>query len=315
MLMRVDAHCTDAILSRRQLLLSPLLLLSCNREITHQRVDPALAPLIPQDTTTLIGVRADNLRNTPAWDKLFPAQGPITLEALKKRTGLDLRTGMHEAVLCSGGKHRVALIRGKFVDGGITNAGIEPDLKLEGAQKLPYKGFSLIGREEEAVTFFNSSVAAAGRASALRSLIDSREIKNTVPQALLAMVETLPPESHIYVVSTSPSIPETGIGGVRSLPLSLKSAKAYLDFRSGAALQAEAVGASDADAKKLIDGLRGIISILRMTLKGEQKDLIGLLDAMQLYQEGAVVRIQANISLDAVLNGLKSLDMFGTGRA
>ena len=295
--------------------MAPFFLVACNREITHQRVDPALAPLIPHDTTTLVGVRIDNLRKTPAWDKLFPAQGPSALDSVQKQTGLDLRVGSHEAILCSGGKHRVTLIRGKFVDGGITNAGLEPDLKLEGAQKLPYKGFSLIGREEEAVTFFNSSVAVAGRAAALRSIIDSRELKNTVPQALLAMVETLPPESHIYAVSTSPTIPATGIGGVRSLPLSLKSAKAYLDLRIGAALHAEAEGVSVADAKKLIDGLRGIIGILRMTLKADQKDLIGVLDAMQMSQDGPTARIEANLSLDAVLNGLKSLDMFGTGRA
>lgn len=295
--------------------MAPFFLAACNREITHQRVDPALAPLIPHDTTTLIGVRIDNLRKTPAWDKFFPAQGAGALDSLKKQTGIDLSVGAHEAILCSGGKHRVTLIRGKFVDGGITNAGLEPELKLEGAQKLPYKGFSLIGREEQAVTFFNSSVAVAGRAAALRSIIDSRELKNTIPQALLQLVETLPPESHLYVVSTSPTIPEAGIGGLRSLPLSLKSAKAYLDLRTGAALHAEAEGSSDADAKKLLDGLRGIIGLLRMTLKGEQKDLLAVLDAMQLTQEAATVKLDANLSLDAVQNGLKSLDMFGTGRA
>lgn len=55
--------------------------------------------------------------------------------------------------------------------------------------------------------------------------------------------------------------------------------------------------------------------ILRMTLKADQKDLIGVLDAMQMSQVGATARIEANLSLDAVLNGLKSLDLFGTRRA
>jgi hypothetical protein len=263
----------------------------------------------------LVGARIDNLRKTPAWDKLFPASGPIALESLKKQTGLDLRTAMHEVIYCSGGRHRLALIRGKFVDGGITNAGLEPELKIEGAQKFPYKGFTLVGKEEEAVTFFNSSVAVVGRASALRAIIDNRELKNAVPVGLLAMVDGLPPESHFYVVSNAPTLPQGGIGGVRSLPLSLKSVKAYLDMRTGASLRAEAEGTSADDAKKLIDALRGITSLLRMTLKGDQKEMLGMLDAMQFYQEGAMVRIQADLSLDALMNGFKSLDLLGAGRA
>jgi hypothetical protein len=312
MLMRVNAHRTEAILSRRQLLLSPLLLAACKKEVLHQRVDPALAPLIPGDTTTLIGVRVDNLRKSTAWEKLFPAQGPIALETLKKQSGLDLRTGLYEAVFCMGGKHRVALIRGKFVDGGITNAGLEPELKIEGAQKLPYKGFTLVGKEEEAVAFLNSSVALVGRASALRSVIDARVLKNAIPEALLAMVETLPPESHLYAVSTSPTLPEGGVGGLRSLPLSLKSAKAYLDLSQRVSLRAEAEGVSAGDAKKLIDGLRGMLGLLRITVKPEQKEMLGMLDAMKFSQQGSTVTIQADLSLDAVLNTLKSLDLLGT---
>jgi len=315
MLMRVDAHLTEAILSRRRALLAPLLLFGCKQEVKHQRVDAALAPLIPPDSTTLIGARIDNLRKTPAWDKLFPATGPIALETLKKQTGLDLRTATHEVVYCLGGKHRVALIRGKFVDGGITNAGLEPDLKIEGAQKLPYKGFVLVGKEEEAVTFFNSSVAVLGRASALRSIIDNRQLKNSIPAGLIAMVETLPPESHFYIVSNAPTLPEGGIGGLQSLPLALKSAKGYLDARTGASFRAEAEGVSVEDAKKLLDGLRGISNLLRLTLKGEQKDLARMLDAVQFYQEGATVKMQAELSLDSLMNAFKSLDLMGSSRA
>jgi len=313
--MRVDAHLTEAILSRRRALFAPLLLFGCKQEVMHQRVDAALAPLIPPDTTTLIGARIDNLRKTPAWDKLFPAQGAIALERLKQQTGLDLRTAMHEVVYCLGGKHRIALIRGKFVDGGITNAGLEPDLKIEGAQKFPYKGFMFIGKEEEAVTFFNSSVAVLGRASALRSIIDNRQLKNSIPTGLLAMVETLPPESHFYMVSNAPTMPEGGIGGLQSLPLALKSAKGYVDARIGASFRAEAEGVSVEDAKKLLEGLRGISSLLRLTLKGEQREMVGMLDAVQFYQEGATVKMQAELPLESLMNAFKSLDLLGAGRA
>jgi len=297
------------------MLLAPLLLAGCNREVTHQRVDPALAPLIPQDTTTLLGVRLDNLRKTPAWDTLFPAKGTIALESLKQQSGLDIRNGMYEAVFCTGGRHQAALIRGKFVDGGITNAGLEPDIKIEGAQKFPYKGFMLVGKEEQAITFFNTSVAILGRASAIRTIIDNRDLKNTIPKDLLALVETLPPESHFYVASTKPAIPEGGIGGIRSLPLSLMSAKAYIDLTTGASLRAEALGASPEDAKKLHDGIKGVLGLLRMTLKGNQQELLAALDNVQLYQEASSVKLQANLSLDAIIKGLQSLDLLNKNRA
>jgi len=315
MLMRVNAHLTEAILSRRGALLLPLFLTACKTEVTHQRVDPALAPLIPPDSTTLVGIRLDKIRKTPAWDKLFPEKGVSALDGLQTQTGMDLRTGMHEAVYCSGGRHQLVVIRGKFVDGGIANAGLEPLIKLPGAQKLPYKGFTLVGQEEAAVTFFNSSVALSGRASALRAAIDNRELKHSFPQTLLNMVDALPPEAHIYVVSTKPAFPERGIGGVTSLPLTLSKAHAYVDLRTGVALRAQAEGGSVDDAKKLLDGLRGLTSLLRLTLKGDQKGLSNVMDAMQFTQDGATVKLQADLSLDDLMKGLKSLDLLGPIRA
>src|SRR5436190_3993219 len=106
------------MLSRRALLAAPFLITSCNRTPTHQRVDPALAPLIPADTTALAGIRVDNLKKTPAWAKLFPPNSPSPFGAFEKRTGMDLRNSLYEVVYCLGGKHPVALVRGKFVDGG-----------------------------------------------------------------------------------------------------------------------------------------------------------------------------------------------------
>jgi len=313
MLMRVDAHGSRPILSRRGLLLTPLLLAGCKQEATRQRVDPALAPLIPPDTTMLFGARLDHLKKTSAWDQFFPAQGSIALESLKKQTGLDIRTTTHEVVYCSGGKHRVALIRGKFVDGGITNAGLEPELKIEGAQKFPYKGFSLVGKEEEAVTFFNSSVAAVGRASALRQIIDNRELKNSIPMGLLAMVDALPPEAHFYVVSNRPELPAGGIGGIRSLPLALTSFRAYLDLRTGASLRAEASGASNEDAKKLHDAIKALVGLARVANK--DKDLAAILDGIRFFQEGQIVKFESDLSRETLRRGFDLLDSMGTTRA
>ncbi len=308
MLMRIDTHGSKGILSRRNLLLAPLALAACKREVTHQRVDPALAPLIPSDTTTLIGLRVDNLRKTPYWDKLFPATGPSILDNLKLQSGLDLRTGLYEAVYCNGGRHNLALIRGKFVDGGITNAGLEPQLNIPGAAKFPYKGFTFVGQEEQAVTYFNSSVFIAGRASALRYVIDNREQKNAIPRNLLALVETLPPEASIYIASVQPRLPEGGIGGLKAMPVTLTTFKSWLDLRSTATLKAEVVGATPEDARKFHDGLKGLVSIVRMTARDDQKDILAALGTMQLFLEGTTVKLSADLPVDAITRSLGGLD-------
>lgn len=311
MLMRVDAHDTKGILSRRELLLTPVLLAACSREATHQRVDPALAPLIPPDTTSLIGVRVDHLRNTPAWPKLFPPNGEIALEKLKAQTGLDLRTGLYEAIYCIGPKHRIALIRGKFVDGGITNAGLEPELKIEGAVKFPYKGFTLVGQEEHAVTFLNSSVFIAGRASAIRAVIDNRELKNAIPKPLLALVDTMPPTAHCYFATARPTIPEGGIAGIQSLPLSLNTVKAWVDFSTQATLHAEAVGPTPDDAKKLEEGLKAMASIARMT---DPKNLGKTLDTVQWTLDGNTLRMTGELPMDVLVRSLSGLDPLTAGK-
>ncbi len=310
MLMRIDAHGTPAILSRRAALLAALGLAACKREATHQRVDPALAPLIPAGTTTLIGVRVDNLRKTPAWAKLSPM-----LNGLSKRTGLDVAQTVHEVVYCLGGKHRAALIRGKFVDGGPNNSGIEPQLKLEGAQKFPYKTHTLIGQEEFAATFFNESVVVAGRASALRAVIDGQALKHAVPEDLLAMATALPPEAYIYAVSNKPAIPEAGIAGVRSLPLTLKTATGYFDLRTAAALRIEAVGQSPADAQKLAEGIKAMVGLFRMTLKPAQTDMLAILDGLHYFQDGDKVKVDLDLPLDAALKLLEGLDISGSALA
>ncbi|WP_155121469.1 hypothetical protein [Bryobacter aggregatus] len=313
--MRINSHRTPAILSRRATLLAGLGFFGCGREGTHQRVDPALGPLIPSDTTTLVGIRLDHLRKTPAWKQLFPDNAPSVLDGLAKKSGIDVKETVHEVLYCLGGRHRCGLIRGKFVDEGPNNSGMEPQLKMEGAQKFPYKGFTLIGKEEFAATFFNSSVVALGNAAAIRAIIDNNERKNAVPQALLNMVQALPVAANVYAVSTSPSIPEGGVGGVRSLPLTLKSAWAYADLTTTASIRAEGEGTTAEDAKKLVDAFKALTSLLRMTLKPAQKQMLTVLDSLQVVQDNAKVKLQADLPLETVLDLLKGIDLSDKLRA
>jgi hypothetical protein len=296
-------------LSRRGALALSLASLSCRPAPTRQRIDPALSPLMPAGTSAVIGVRLDQIRKTPAWEKLFPANGQLALDSLKKRTGIDIRDDLYEVVYCLGGRHRLVLMRGKFTDGGIANSGLEPQLKLPGAVKMPYKGFQMIGTEETAVTFFNSSVAAAGKASALRTVIDNRERKDTIPTALLSLVETLPPEAHVYLASSDPRLPEGGLGGLKSLPLTLSAAKMYLDLRVGASLRGEAEGVQEPDARKLVEGWRGFLGFLRLQQNEANRQILAITDQMRVSQAGKTALLEGELPLESILGAVALLDM------
>jgi hypothetical protein len=293
---------------RRTVLALPLAFAACRPTPTRQRIDPALSPLLPRGTTTVIGMRLDHIRKTPAWEKLFPASGSLAIEELKKRTGIDIRDDLYEVVYCVGGAHRAVLMRGKFTDGGVANSGLEPQLRLQGAVKMPYKGFNLIGAEENAVTFFNSSVAAQGKAGALRTIIDDREAKDVIPVELLALVETLPPEAQVYLVSTAPVIPEGGIGGLKSLPLTLKTAKMYLDLRTGAQLRGELEGVTEDDARKLVEGWRAALGFLRLRPDENTRQMLTLIDQFRVTHDGRLARLEADLPVELLFGALALLD-------
>lgn len=288
--------------------MSPLLLAACGKEPTQARVDAALAPLIPKDTTTILGIRFDLLKKTPVWGTLFPAGKPSVLDAFERRTGMNIREQLYEAIYCIGGEHRPILIRGKFTNGGVANAGLEPELKILGAQKSNYKGYSIIGQPNASVTFFNSSVAIAGRVPAIHSMVDARKEGGAIPTALLDLVNALPHTAHIYLVSTKPELPTGGIAGFQSLPLILNSLKAWIDPTGSVTLHAEATGQSPADARKLSEGLRGGIGLLRSLSKKGDEDMKQILEGIQLSEEGNFTRLSAPLPVSALANALKTLD-------
>lgn len=291
--------------SRRSLLALPLLG-ACSRKPEHARVDPALAPLVPEGTTSLAGLRLDLLKKTPLWQKLFPAGGPGPLEGLRERTGMDVADALYEVVYCMGGRHRLALLRGKWTNGGIANSGLEPELKIEGGQKLPYKGYVLQGREDAAVVFFNSSVALAGKAAALRDSIDARNAQKLAAVSATAMVESLPHDAHVYFVSDSPKMPESGLGGLKSVPFQFRSVHAYLLVKELIRFHAEGQSEGDEAARKAAESLRGILSLLKI-----DKSRAGWADALRVQEQGAKVLLDAELSLENAAEIVKLLDIGG----
>ena len=102
-------------------------------------VDPALAMLVPSDTTMLAGIKMEPLRATPLYKKYVTDQQwpPQVLDFIKE-TGLDPRKDIWELLTCSDGKSTVIMARGRF-----SVAELEPQLDKQGAQKTKYKSYTL----------------------------------------------------------------------------------------------------------------------------------------------------------------------------
>ncbi len=269
-------------------------------------MDPALAPLVPEGTTTLVGMRLDLLKKTPLWGSLFPKGGPGPLDGLRERTGMDVADDLYEVVYCMGGRQRLALLRGKWTDGGIANSGLEPDLKIAGGQKLPYKGYVLQGREDAAVVFFNSSVALAGRAAALRDSIDARNAQKVAKVEAVGMVAGLPPEAHVYLVSSAPKMPEGGLGGLKSVPFQFHSLSAYMAMKE--LIRFHAAGRSDSEdgASKAAESLRGILSLLKI-----DKGRAAWAEGLRVEQKAQEVLLDAEFSVETAAEIVRMLDLGG----
>ncbi len=286
----------------RRGLLGAALAVGCNRKPEHARVDPALAPLIPADTTGLVGVRLDLLKQTPGWGHLSAG----LLAGLRERTAIDVLDDLYEVIYCVGGKNQLALLRGKFTDGGVANSGLEPDLKIPGGQKLPYKGLVLQGREDAAVVFFNSSVALAGRAAALRDAIDARNAREIAARPLIASVATLPHEGLVYLVSNQPRLPAEGLAGLKSLPFTLQSLAAWITFGTAARLAAVAQTKSDEAAREAAAGLRGLLSMAAVA--NADSPWAVLAKSARVEAAGAQLQIDAELSLAAAVRMLALAD-------
>ena len=288
-----------------------LLAIGCGgRKDGSVRIDPALAPLVPSDTTVLAGVRMEALRNTPVYRKYAAEQKLPQLDEFVKRTGLDPRQDIWELLWAFNGKDYVAMVRGKF---GPT--GLEPELEKAGAKRLPYKGYSLIGSDELAIVFMNASVALAAKPATLRSILDQRDNGGgRIPPALARQIESVPAQSQIWVAALGPfpafTVP-LAKGDKLALPAQIfattASFTAFADLRTAVDVSATTVSVTEQDAKRLHDTARGVIGLGRLSTPDARPELLRFYDGIQVEQQQRSVRLHVQVSLDLFEKLLHSL--------
>ncbi len=187
---------------RRLLWISALCLAACARKPAEVNIDSSLATLVPPDTVLMVGTRLDSLVKTSVYQNHFANRKFPQIEEFTSRTGIDPRKDLWQLLFVSNGHDGVLLGRGKFAD-----EMEEPDIKKAGVQRFGYKGFKMLGDENNAVLFVNSTTAAVGSVAALHSLIDQRANSHGAPPVLAPLIAQIPPTAQFWAAYAGGSDP------------------------------------------------------------------------------------------------------------
>jgi len=296
------------------LLLIALFLSGCKKESSpNVFVDPALATLVPPDTILLAGVRVQKLAQTPFWRE-YVQKGRVPMIAdFRKRTGLDPEKDLWEILLASSAKEAVVLIRGKFSD-----MGMEPKLDLQNAQRMSYKGFTMIGDEKAAVLFLNPSTAAAGPTPALRRLVDNRENVTGVPAALQQRIQKISSSNQAWFAAQAGGVlPDMGgvdagmLTGLARMSKSLTFASGGLDVSYQFSAKVDLEATDPQAAERLGGAIRGLLGLGRLNTQDKQKEILSVFDGMHLTKTENVLHFSTDIPYSVLEKAATELPMFG----
>lgn len=269
----------------------------------HARIDAALAPLMPSDTTMAACLRLDLLKKTPIWEKYVAARKVPMLEEFQKRSGLDPLNDVWELVAVTNGKRPLVFVRGKF--GG--QFGLEPRLQIEGAQRLNYKGYNILAGKGGAVLFLNTGAAVVGDTVHVQQIIDNRDNPKEAPPArLLELVNNVPGGAQAWAVTTSaasllPRLPEDGpLANAGKVAADLGEGWLHADLSNGVKFHAEGVYSTPESARQINDALRGLVGIGRLRTPDNQPELLRVYDAIEIKVRERNLTIDFNLNAELI---------------
>ncbi|HUS05828.1 MAG TPA: hypothetical protein VMZ52_06020 [Bryobacteraceae bacterium] len=279
-----------------------LLLPACHKKPSPTvLVDPALAMLVSPDTVLLAGIRMEPLRSTPLYQRLITGRTPARLEGFIRDTGLDPRKDIWEFLIAHNGKDAVVMARGKFAE-----MGLEPRLNREGAVRMQYKGYTLLGDAKNAVAFMNSSTAVAGPSSAVRSIIDMRNAaQGGIPAVFAEKIKSISSANQLWVAGNIhgrlPMLDFRGSGNLANLNNILPAIKTFdtaIDLRTGCKAHANAVFDSEQDAKRVKETLRGLIGFARLNTPENRLERLRVFDGIKVEYSQNVLTVDADLPVD-----------------
>jgi hypothetical protein len=272
--------------------------MSCARKAAvGPKIDPALATLIPGDTTLLVGTRLEALERTPVYQKYLADRKFPQVEEFTKQTGLDPKKALWELLFVSNGKNNVLLGRGEFANE------MEPRLEKQGGKRFGYKGYNLVGDEKTAVVFFSGSTAAAGPTESLRYLLDQRGASNGPPAALAALMKDIPSDTQFWAAYAGGPVDlglKGNLGNVGKLINSIDAGSLYFDLRTGLDGVASGECSTDQQAEDVQGALKAFIGLGRLNTPANQPELQKSWDGLRVTEQDKRVKLYIDVPQNVV---------------
>jgi len=261
------------------------------------KIDPALATLIPADTTMLVGTRLEALARTPVYQKYFANRKFPQVEEFGKQTGIDPTKDLWELLFVSNGKDSVLLGRGRFANE------MEPQLPATHGKRFAYKGYNLVGDETAALLYLSGTTAAIGPTASLRNLLDHRATSSGAPANMAALMKDIPADTQFWAVYGGGAIDlklPGNLGNVGKMMSSVESGSLYFDLRTGLNGVAQGQCTTDQGAEELQGALKAFVGLGRLNTPANQKELQSAWDGLRVTNQDRRVKLYIDVPQSVV---------------
>ena len=292
-----------------------LALAACKKTTPGALVDPALSTLVPPDTTLLVGIRVEDLLKTPIYKNQLADRAIGPLDEFSKEFGIDPRKDVWELLFLSNGQERVVLGRGKFP----TEPEQRYERELKGATRTKYRGYTLVGDDQNSILILGSTLAGVGDTAGLKRIVDTRDKTNGPPAVLAARMKEVPVTAGFWSAYAGAPIllplnASANMGNIVKVLNSIESGAFYLDLRTNISGKATGIAATDQNAKELHDSLRGLLGLGRLMGAKDDVKMQRLFDGLRITQDGRNVNFYIEEQEDAVTTIMNFLTSGALGR-
>ena len=276
-----------------------LILVWASAAFAQVRVDPVLARMVPPGTVSVVGVRMDQIRSTPMYQKMIAGRKLPDLDRFVKETGFDPRQDVRELLVASNGTEGQSVVVARGTFGGVTNFGSLKTFK--------HDIYAIHGDDHAGFCLLDDSTAAAGPLPGLYAALDHWH-SGAAPATpgLLKRMEQFPAGAQVYAVSEGgfniPGAVTIRQGSVDFAQIfrNVEQVALSADLRAGFDAVVEADVKSEEDAKNLGDAARGLIGLARLSVPENHRELLKLWDGFHVDQHARHITLTAKVPQDLV---------------
>jgi hypothetical protein len=259
------------------------------------RVDNVLQQMVPPGSTSLVGARMDQIKQTEVYRKMLASQNLVQVDEFARETGFDPRRDVRELLFVTGSPGAVMLARGTFH--------LSPST-LKEMKKIRRGKYDIWVRSESGFCILDSTLAAAGDISSVEAALDEwTSGTHTAAQPLLARLPSVNPQSQLWGISTGtgsflaehPPVANSGLD-LSAIFRNLHDYWFEADFTAGMRAEVHGTTATEKDAIQLRDVVRGVVGLGRLNVPENQPELLKVWDGITVDQQGRSVSLHGDIS-------------------